>query len=104
MALVAVAWQFGCKNPEPMTGSPPSEGGAVLQDASALGGEPGTEASHLYMTKCARCHKLYNPQSYSEAQWQRWVSKMSRKAKLTKAQHGLLIGLRSEVPMDGTNH
>ena len=40
----------------------------------------------LYVTKCAKCHKLYAPNNYSESDWQKWMSKMSRKAKLSPDQ------------------
>src|SRR5215467_2420045 len=48
------------------------------------------EASNLHTAKCLRCHKPYDPRSYSESQWQTWMSKMSRKARLDTAQEDLL--------------
>ena len=47
-------------------------------------------ARKLYTGKCARCHKLYNPAQYSDEQWQVWMDKMSRKAKLKPDQKGLI--------------
>jgi hypothetical protein len=43
-------------------------------------------ARQLYIAKCARCHRLYDPTPYSDAEWRMWLTKMSRKAKLTPAQ------------------
>jgi hypothetical protein len=43
-------------------------------------------ARKLYMTKCSRCHKLYDPRQYDDAEWSAWMSKMSRKAKLKPGQ------------------
>jgi len=40
----------------------------------------------LYVNKCAKCHKFYDPSHYSETQWREWMQKMSRKAKLTPEQ------------------
>jgi hypothetical protein len=40
----------------------------------------------LYIAKCARCHRLYDPTPYSDAEWRMWLTKMSKKAKLTPAQ------------------
>ena len=40
----------------------------------------------LYVVKCARCHKFYNPANYSDAKWREWMDKMSRKAKLKPEQ------------------
>ena len=43
-------------------------------------------ARKLYIAKCARCHRLYDPSTYSDPQWRMWMTKMSKKAKLTPAQ------------------
>ena len=40
----------------------------------------------VYVAKCAKCHKFYEPKSYSEADWRRWMESMSRKAKLKTDQ------------------
>ena len=44
----------------------------------------------LYVGKCAKCHKLYDPAKYSDEQWQIWIDKMSRKAKLQPDQKKLI--------------
>jgi mono/diheme cytochrome c family protein len=49
-----------------------------------------TRGNSLYVTKCARCHKFYHPAEYSDADWQTWMTKMSRKAKLDPDQQELL--------------
>jgi hypothetical protein len=43
-------------------------------------------ARKLYMTKCSRCHKLYDPRKYDDTEWSTWMAKMSRKAKLKPGQ------------------
>ena len=40
----------------------------------------------LYLGKCAKCHKLYDPAKYSDAEWEKWMEKMGRKSKLTPDQ------------------
>jgi hypothetical protein len=40
----------------------------------------------IYVAKCAKCHKFYDPAKYSEADWQMWMAKMSKKAKLKPQQ------------------
>jgi mono/diheme cytochrome c family protein len=40
----------------------------------------------LYVAKCAKCHKFYDPAKYSEADWQMWMTKMGKKAKLKPEQ------------------
>jgi hypothetical protein len=47
-------------------------------------------ANALYVAKCAKCHKFYNPADYSQGDWDKWMRKMSRKAKLQSAQEELL--------------
>ena len=40
------------------------------------------QATKLYILKCARCHKFYDPAEYPETEWQSWMTKMARKARL----------------------
>jgi hypothetical protein len=44
----------------------------------------------IYVAKCAKCHKFYDPAKYSEADWQMWMAKMSKKAKLKPEQEQAL--------------
>lgn len=68
-------------------------------------------ARKLYVNKCAKCHKFYDPAKYSDAQWKIWMGKMSKKSKLTVEQEKLLSGYleqRYRSPKkpgsEGTNH
>ncbi len=36
----------------------------------------------LYVNKCAKCHKMYDPANYTDRQWDSWMGKMQKKAKL----------------------
>ncbi len=45
-----------------------------------------TDGRKLYLNKCSKCHKLYPPAKYSDNSWDMWMTKMSRKAKLTPDQ------------------
>lgn len=47
-------------------------------------------ASALYALKCGRCHKFYDPASYSSEDWDLWMHKMSKKAKLEPPQEKIL--------------
>jgi hypothetical protein len=47
-------------------------------------------AQKIYTTKCAKCHKFYNPADYSQTDWNAWMQKMGRKSKLNPQQHALL--------------
>jgi mono/diheme cytochrome c family protein len=60
----------------------------------------------LYVAKCAKCHKFYDPAKYSEADWEMWMTKMSKKAKLKPAQEAELsryISQNLRPPKNGTN-
>lgn len=46
-------------------------------------------ARKLYLSKCAKCHKLYDPAGYDDAAWQSWMAKMTIKAKLNEQQADL---------------
>jgi len=43
-------------------------------------------ARKLYVAKCAKCHKFYDPAKYSDDEWKIWMGKMSKKAKLNPQQ------------------
>jgi cytochrome c553 len=47
-------------------------------------------ARKIYVAKCAKCHRFYEPKQYSEAEWQRWIGSMSGKSKLKPDQKKLL--------------
>ena len=51
----------------------------------------------IYVAKCAKCHKLYAPAQYSNAAWEKWMRKMSKKANLSADQETLLSGYVEEV-------
>ena len=59
----------------------------------------------VYVTKCAKCHRFYDPAKYSEADWEMWMAKMSKKAKLKPDQEAELLRYVSENlrPPNGTN-
>ena len=48
------------------------------------------DARKLYVTKCARCHELYDPQKYDKAEWDAWMLKMKKKSKLKDEQYEML--------------
>lgn len=61
----------------------------VAVGAAGAAGITGPElaaAKKLYLTKCAKCHKLYDPVNYPDEDWDRWMLKMAKKAKLKPAQ------------------
>ena len=47
-------------------------------------------ARKLYVAKCAKCHKFYDPANYSDHEWKIWMKKMSRKARLKPMQEEML--------------
>ena len=44
----------------------------------------------LYVAKCTKCHKFYDPAKYSDEDWTMWMKKMSRKARLNAEQERML--------------
>jgi len=49
-----------------------------------------TAARKIYVAKCAKCHRFYEPANYAESAWQTWMEKMSKKSKLKGEQASLL--------------
>jgi cytochrome c553 len=47
-------------------------------------------ARKVYVAKCAKCHRFYEPKNYSEPAWRTWREKMDRKSKLKTEQADLL--------------
>lgn len=48
------------------------------------------KADKLDKQKCYRCHKPYDPRNYSTDEWDLWMDKMSRKARLKSRDEELL--------------
>jgi len=44
----------------------------------------------IYEGKCGRCHKLYDPTSFSAEEWKPIVTRMQPKAKITDEQKDLV--------------
>lgn len=65
-------------------------GGWVLASAGELPEKDQAAAHKLYVAKCAKCHKFYEPQNYDDATWSVWMDKMARKSKLKPVQTELL--------------
>ena len=67
--------------------------------ADGLSGAEVSAAKKIYTSKCARCHKFYEPAKYDEAAWRFWMGKMRKKARLGTNDYELLLryteGLRS---------
>ena len=73
--------------------------------AEPLGPAEEAASRKLYLGKCARCHRLYEPTAYDDRAWQEWMVKMRRKARLNPKQYALLSryldGLRHAADGDG---
>ena len=48
------------------------------------------DARNIYVAKCAKCHRFYEPTNYAEPDWQTWMDKMDKKSKLKPDQARLL--------------
>jgi hypothetical protein len=87
LTVCAGLWLFavGCatRSPNPTAAPPPlpAGGGTPL-----LTDDQVTVARTLFVAKCTSCHKFYPPAKYSEAEWNSWMRKMSRKSKLKPAE------------------
>jgi hypothetical protein len=58
--------------------------------AAGLSSQDLSNAAGLYTIKCAKCHQFYDPAKYSQQEWDSWMRKMSRKAKLKPPEQELL--------------
>ena len=55
------------------------------------------KAQDLYLTKCAKCHKLYEPKDYEDDSWSAWMNKMKKKAHLSEEQYGLILSYTEKL-------
>ncbi len=55
----------------------------------------------LYVTKCARCHRLYEPGAYTRQEWEYWMKKMRRKAWLNEPSYNQLLRYLQALSTDG---
>ena len=58
--------------------------------ANDLPADPQVAGKKLYVAKCAKCHKFYDPAKYTDAEWAAWMEKMGRKARLKPDQQALV--------------
>lgn len=65
-------------------------GCAIPEREVALPNHEAAAGRKLYVSKCAKCHKFYDPAKYSETEWQMWMARMSKKAKLRPDQAEIL--------------
>jgi hypothetical protein len=72
----------GSRNPPTLSPGAVRAAGLNLEDVA--------DAQTLYAIKCAKCHQFYNPNAYAAREWDKWMRKMSGKAKLQPAQEELL--------------
>ena len=47
-------------------------------------------ARKIYVAKCAKWHRFYEPTNYSDADWRTWMEKMNKKSKLKGEQVSVL--------------
>jgi mono/diheme cytochrome c family protein len=91
--LVIVGGEVGCQSPThpASTRHPPTlSPSARPANTVGLSNEEVGQGPKLFAAKCARCHPLYDPAAYTDAEWDRWMSKMSKKAHLKTDQQEIL--------------
>ena len=58
--------------------------------AAELSAKEIKDAKKIYTSKCAKCHKFYDPAAYDQSEWDEWMQKMRKKSKLKPDQYELL--------------
>ena len=50
-----------------------------------------SKGKSIYLTKCSKCHRLYDPKSYENEAWTGWMVKMKKKARLNDDQYERIL-------------
>lgn len=90
LAGIAVLGSAACQSSRLSRGNAIPILGVEMARAAGLRPEELSAATKLYIAKCARCHKFYDPGVYGAEEWTSWMTKMSKKAKLKPEQEELL--------------
>ena len=59
--------------------------------AVGLSPQEAANARQIYLFRCAKCHRFYDPAAYEQGEWAHWMQKMSKKAHLTSPEKDSLI-------------
>src|SRR2546425_4413752 len=90
LALMLWMVSVGCR-----TSSRPGRAGTAPEPDAARAAEVPTaelaEGRRLSETKCVKCHRFYNPADYGRSEWDLWMKKMSRKARLKADEERVLL-------------
>ena len=71
-------------------------------EAAELSSKEMADARKIYIAKCAKCHELYDPKAYGDAEWANWLKKMSKKSKLKPEQIPWLVGYTETLRKPGS--
>ena len=58
----------------------------ALAEAAELSPKETADARKIYISKCAKCHELYDPKTYPDSEWAVWMKKMGKKSRLKPEQ------------------
>ena len=60
-------------------------------NAVGLSSDQATHARQIYLFRCAKCHRFYDPAAYEDGEWRLWMRKMSKKAHLQPVEQEELL-------------
>ncbi|MFZ4590834.1 MAG: hypothetical protein ACOYN6_07535 [Ignavibacteria bacterium] len=49
------------------------------------------EGRKKYIQKCGSCHNLYLPEKYTKTEWEDWLGKMEKRAKLSEKDKSVIF-------------
>lgn len=75
LAILLVVLVYGCVTALYIPNETQVTANASLKDLN--------DGRTAYINKCGGCHTLFVPEKYSANEWDKWVTKMESKAKIT---------------------
>ena len=83
LPVVVLLMAAGCATSRPYGSDRAVNDFAQRAEAAGMSADTTQAAARLINLKCIRCHKFYDPNKYTPAEWEMWTRKMINKAKLT---------------------
>ncbi|MBC5833846.1 cytochrome c [Flavobacterium sp. F372] len=86
IGLLALAFAYGCTAKKAAASDSVAVAAEPVKEKLVITREVLAEGKSLYGMNCAKCHELFNPNSFTPQEWTPIVLRMQKKAKISDEQ------------------